>query len=234
MPHENQIFCAQTMPYSWYFGIKFYLTHGTTPEHIDPKKRRELRLRYTHFQMIDDVLFRKEIVGVLLRLLEKDESEKVLNELHSGNVGGHFGRQTTSHKFLRAGYYCAMLFRDAHDMARKCATCQNVAGKVKKPTFPLHPVTVDQPFQQWGLDVISPINPTSSLQHKYILKATYYFTKWFESIPLRVINTNQVISFLETQIISRFKILESLVFDNASYFSSMDLNVFSMEKKELN
>jgi hypothetical protein len=133
-------------------------------------------------------------------------------------------------KCLRDGYYWPTLFRDAHDMAHKCATCQKAAGKVKKHAFPLQPVTVDQPFQQWGLDVIGPINPVSSLQHKYILTTMDYFTRWSESIPLRVVNTNQVISFLETHIISRFGIPESLVFDNASYFSSMDLNVFSMEK----
>jgi hypothetical protein len=42
LPCENQIFCAQTMPNSWYSDIKFYLTHGTTPEHLDPKKRRAI------------------------------------------------------------------------------------------------------------------------------------------------------------------------------------------------
>jgi hypothetical protein len=45
---------------SWYSDIKFYLIHGTTPEHLDPKKRRELRLRSAPFQMINDVLFRKK------------------------------------------------------------------------------------------------------------------------------------------------------------------------------
>jgi hypothetical protein len=101
---------------------------------------------------------------------------------------------------------------------------------VKKLAFPLQSVTVDQPFQQWGLDVIGPINHVSSLQHKYILTTMNYFTRWSKYIPLIVVNTNQVISFLETQIISRFGIPESLVFDNVSYFSSMDLNVFYMEK----
>jgi hypothetical protein len=140
------------------------------------------------------------------------------------------GGKTTAHKVLRDGYYWPTLFRDAHDMDHKCAICQKVVGKVKKPAFPLQPVTVDQPFQQWGLDVIGPINHASSLQHKYILTTMDYFTRWSEAIPLRVVNTNQVISFLETHIISHFRIPESLVFDNASYFSSMDLNVFSLEK----
>jgi hypothetical protein len=61
---------------------------------------------------------------------------------------------------------------------------------MKKETFPLQPVIVDAPFQQWGLDIIGPINPSSSQQHKYILTTKKYFTRWFEVVPLKVVNTN--------------------------------------------
>jgi hypothetical protein len=47
MPRENKKNYAQTMLNSWYSDIKFYLTHGTTPKHLDPKKRRELRLQFS-------------------------------------------------------------------------------------------------------------------------------------------------------------------------------------------
>jgi hypothetical protein len=89
---------------------------------------------------------------------------------------------------------------------------------------------VDSPFQQWGLDIIGPINPASSQQHKYIITTMDYFTRWSESSPLKVVNTNQVISFLNTNIITRFGIPDCLVFDNASYFSSLNMNLFSLEK----
>jgi hypothetical protein len=45
-----------------------------------------------------------------------------------------------------------------------------------------------------------------------------------------VVNTNQVVSFLKSHIVTRFDIPECLVFDNDSYFSSLDMNVFTMEK----
>jgi hypothetical protein len=147
-----------------------------------------------------------------------------------GDVGGHFGGDTTAHKVLRDGYYWPTLFKYAHTLSRKCIICQKAAGRVKKAAFPLQPVTVDAPFQQWGLDIIGPINPPSSQQHKYILTTTDYFTRWSEALPLKVVNTNQVVSFLNSHIITRFRIPECLVFDNASYFSSLDMNVFSLEK----
>jgi hypothetical protein len=228
--NETQICCTQTVSNSWYDNIRFYLLHGTAPRNLDPKNRRALRLRSTSFQLINDILFRKNFDGVFLRCLEKEESEKVLAELHSDDVGGHFGGDTTTHKVLRAGYYWPTLFKYAHTLARKCIICQKAAGRVKKVAFPLQPVTVDTPFQQWGLDIIGPINPPSSQQHKYILTTTYYFTRWSEALPLKVVNTSQVVSFLNSHIITHFRIPECLVFDNASYFSSLDMNVFSLEK----
>jgi hypothetical protein len=64
--HETQICCTQIMPNSWYNDIRFYLLHGTTPRNIYPKNRRALRLKSSPFQLINDVLFRKNFDGVLL------------------------------------------------------------------------------------------------------------------------------------------------------------------------
>ena len=75
-------------------------------------------------------------------------------------------------------------------MDRKCIICQKFAGRVKKDAFPLHLITVGTPFQQWSLDMIGPINPPSSQQQKYIFMTMDYFTRWFEALPLRVVNTN--------------------------------------------
>lgn len=78
--------------------------------------------------------------------------------------------------------------------------------------------------------VTGPINPPSSQQHQFIIIATDYFTQWSEATALRAVNTNQVIAFLNSNIITRFGIPDCLVFDNASYFSSLDMSEFSLEK----
>ena len=113
------------------------LIHGYSPCYLDPKNRREIRLKSASFQLINDVLFRKNFDGVLMRCLEKDEAEKVLFELHAGEAGGNFGGDTNSHKVLRARYYWPTLFKDAHTLCPKCIICQNDAVRVKKATFPL-------------------------------------------------------------------------------------------------
>jgi hypothetical protein len=125
---QSQICCAQDVSNSWFDDIKFYLTHGSTPRHLDPKKRRALRLKFSPFQLVNGVLFRKNFYEVVMHCLERDEADKVLYELHAGEDGGHFGGDTTAHKVLRAGYYWPTLFKDAHTLCRKCIIYQKASG----------------------------------------------------------------------------------------------------------
>jgi hypothetical protein len=74
--NEKQIIYAQAIANSWYENIKFYLTHGSSPRNLDPKNRRVLRLKFSSFQLINDVLFRKNFDGVFLHYLEKRRVRK--------------------------------------------------------------------------------------------------------------------------------------------------------------
>jgi hypothetical protein len=154
----------------------------------------------------------------------------VLTELHDDPVGGHFVGNTTAHKILRADYYWPTMFKYSHTHARNCKTCQLCVGKEKRAAIPLHPVTVSRPFEQWGLDIIGEITPSSSKLHKYILTATDYFTKWVEVVPLTHVNKKVVIQFIEQQLITRFGIPFVMVFENAAYFYSTLLTKFSLDK----
>ena len=83
-----------------------------------------MTIKANNFIIIDDVLFKQNYDSILLRCLEKPEAQKVLQELHDGPTGGHFGGNTTAHKIIHAGYYWPTLFKDAHEYARKFKTCQ--------------------------------------------------------------------------------------------------------------
>ena len=89
---------------------------------------------------------------------------------------------------------------------------------------------ITEPFEQWGIDIIGEIKPNSSLQHKYILMATNDFTRWVDAIPLRKLNEDAVMDFLQDHIMTRFGVPISLVFYNATYFSSIRLTAFAHEK----
>jgi hypothetical protein len=103
-------------------------------------------------------------------------------------------------------------------------------GKEKRATVPLQPVNVSRPFEQWGLDIVGEITPSSSKLHKYILTTIDYFTRWTEAIPLTHVNEKVVIQFIEQQLIMRFSVPSVLVFDNTSYFSSTLSTEFALDK----
>jgi len=158
--------------------MKYYLTHGLGPHYLEPNKKISLRLKSTQYQIIQGMLCMKNYDCVLLRCLEKRDVENVLSELQDGLNGGNFIGDTTAHKILRERYYCPNLFKYSHTHARKCLECQKSVGKEGEYSFPLQPMIIEHPFQQWGLDVIREINPYSSQLHKYILKTIDYFTRW--------------------------------------------------------
>eukprot|EP00253_Pinus_taeda_P013134 PITA_13134 len=224
----NQI--SVTDSESQYADLIFYLENGYAPPNLSYKSKRAIRLKAKSFTIIDDVLFKKNYDSMLLRCLEKPEAQKVLQELHDGPAGGHFGADTTTHKIIHVGYYWPTLFRDAHEYVRKCLNCQTSSGRQRKLAFPLQPVNIEQPFEQWGLDIIREINPPSSKQHKYILTATDYFTKWVEEIHLKTANSEAIIEFIDQFIITRFGVPTALLFDNASYLSRNAMFDFAIKR----
>jgi hypothetical protein len=109
----------------------------------------------------------------------------------------------TAYKILRDGYFWPTLFTDVCTKVRAYVKCQRFSGKQQLKSLPLKPVVASGPFQQWGLDFIGEIHPASSGQHRWILTATDYFTKWIEAIPTRSASHRVIIGFLE-DIIARF------------------------------
>jgi len=128
---------------SLYADIIYFLKNGYALSRLDHAKRRALRLKAKQYQLINDVLFKRNYDSVLLRCLEKIEAEKVLQELHGGPAGGHYAGEATAHKILCAAYYWPTLFKDSYDYIRKCQVYQTAAGKQKKASMPLQPVNIE-------------------------------------------------------------------------------------------
>jgi hypothetical protein len=91
----------------------------------------------------------------------------------------------------------------------------------------LNPIIKPWPFRGWGLDFIGEIHPASSRQHRFVLVATDYFTKWTEAVPLRNMTHKEVISFVLEHIIHRFGIPQTLTTDQGSSFMSHQFREFA-------
>jgi hypothetical protein len=180
-------------------------------------------LKALKFCILEGSLFWKDPGGILLNYLLKDEAEKVLQDFHAGDYGGHLNWKTKANKILKAGFYWPTLFTDVHQKVTLCHKCQVFEGKRKLLPLPLKPIYVEAPFQQWGLDFIREIHPPYSGQHKWILTAMDYFTKWIEAVPSRQATDSVIIKFLENNILSRFGFPRKIINDNIDSFRSTKL-----------
>ena len=72
----NQI--SVTDSESQYADLIYYLKNGYAPSNLSYKRKRALRLKAIKYEIIDNVLFRKNYDSILLRCLEKTKAEKVL------------------------------------------------------------------------------------------------------------------------------------------------------------
>ncbi|KAI5342013.1 hypothetical protein L3X38_009888 [Prunus dulcis] len=102
----------------------------------------------------------------------------------------------------------------------ECQACQFHANFIHQPPEPLHPTITSWPFDAWGLDVVGPIAPKSSDGHSYILAATDYFSKWAETVPLREVKKENVVSFIKVNIINRYGVPRYIITDNGKPFSN--------------
>eukprot|EP00253_Pinus_taeda_P025538 PITA_25538 len=154
------------------------------------------------------------------------QSPCTMKEFHAGDYGGHLYWKSTTDKILRAGYYWPSLFVDVKKFTASCHKCQIFEGKRKLFPLPLKPISTEKPFQQWGLDFIGEIHPSSSGEHKWISTTTNYFTKWIEVIPCGQANDSTIIQFLESNILSRFGCPEKIITDNAAALKSKKIIKF--------
>jgi hypothetical protein len=77
-----------------------------------------------------------------------------------------------------------------------CEACQRFRNIQLAPVGVMNSIVKSWLFRGWGLNFIDEIHPGSSKEHRFIVVATDYFTKWTEAVPLRNIKHREVISFL--------------------------------------
>ena len=152
--------------------------------------------------------------------VDSEQRNELLQLFHNEACGGHYLASVTAYKILRNCFYWPRMFKDVEEWVKKCDSCQYFKGRVQLAALPLKPVVIEEPFQQWGLDFIGPIHPSSTAGHTHILMATDYFTNWVEVIPVKQTTSEVVCNFIKQNILVRFGVPNKIVTDNATNFSS--------------
>jgi len=108
----------------WYAEIIYVLQNLQAPLELSRTKSRFLKMKSLKKIILDNALFWRYHEGILLNCLLKDESDKVLQEFHAGDCGGHLYSKTIADKILRVGFYWPTLFCDIKKYVTSCQKCQ--------------------------------------------------------------------------------------------------------------
>jgi len=73
----------------WHTNIFYVLQHLQAPPGLTKTKARFLKLEVVKFGILDQALYWKDAGGILLSCLLEDEVDKMMEEFHKGDCGGH-------------------------------------------------------------------------------------------------------------------------------------------------
>ena len=155
---------------------------------------------------------------IIRRCVPESEQCKILNECHASPYGGHFSGEKTAHKILQCRFYWPTIFRDYAGWVKLCDRCQKIGNISSRNEMPLQVILVVQIFDVWGIDFMGLFPP--SFGNLYILLAMDYASKWVEAIACPKNDANTVVSFLQRNILSRFRTPRTIISDGGSHFAN--------------
>jgi hypothetical protein len=155
------------------------LMYTRDPGNTTDKKVKRQVLKYTS---IDGELYWRTIDVVLLKCLVEEQAKVALREVHGEICGAHQSAYKMNWLLRRARFYWLTMMDDCVKYQKGCEACQKFGNTQLAPAGVMNSTVKLLPFRGWGLDFISEIHPGSSKGHRFILVATYYFTKWTEAV----------------------------------------------------
>jgi hypothetical protein len=88
---------------TWYRDIIYFLQELRPPNGMGKIKARDLNLKEIRYCLIDQVLYWKDPLGVLLKCLDPHEAQNIMFDFHDSLCGGHHLWRTTTSKLSGMG-----------------------------------------------------------------------------------------------------------------------------------
>ncbi|KAM1875540.1 hypothetical protein FF1_042985 [Malus domestica] len=219
------VMVQETKVEDWRSPIIHHLKDPSSPT---SKKNRQQATKYVLWAKD---LLRKIPDGLLLKCLGQEESMRMMAEVHEGVCGAHQAGTKMRWLLRRYGYFWPDMEKDCKFYTRGCEECQRHGPLQHVPYVPLNSVVKPWPFRGWTMDFIGQIYPASSKWHIFIIVATDYFTKWVETSAVKSITSATVKNFIETKILYRFGVPETIVTDRGPSFISKEVEEFASKYK---
>ncbi|XP_027066740.1 uncharacterized protein LOC113755388 [Coffea eugenioides] len=151
----------------------------------------------SRFFLNGEVLYKKTFDLGLLRCIDEEEANYMINEVHSRVCGPDMNGHLLAKKIMRSGYFWLTMEHDCIDFIRKCVKCQMHSDVIRAPPTELYSKTTSWPCSICGMDVIGAIDPPASNGpqmngvveaanknlKKIIRKMTEAHRNWHEKLP---------------------------------------------------
>ncbi|KAM5551438.1 hypothetical protein ABKV19_026329, partial [Rosa sericea] len=222
-PDDTSVATLESIDVDWRIPLINYLKH---PDQTTDRRIRYLALNYF---LRGDELRRRGEDSVDFRCVYGREAKQLMREVHSGICGAHQAGPKMRWLLRRHGYFWPSILKDCIAFAKGCLDCQAHGPVQHVPNIPMQPIIQPWPARGWALDLIGMIHPHSSLQHKFIIVATDFFTKWVEAEPLKEASGGTLRQFLFRNIICRFGIPEVFVSDRGAAFMGGEVDKLARE-----
>jgi hypothetical protein len=152
---------------------------------------------------------------MLLRCVDANEANQLIDEMHAGLMGAHANGPFLSKKIMKAGYYWLTMENDYIKHVQECHKCQIYQNRKNAPPQYLHTLAMPWPFSAWGMNVIGAIISKASNGHEFILVAIDYFTKWDKACSFKNVTQAAMTRFVKNNIICRYGMPKMIITDNA-------------------
>jgi len=188
-----------------------YLTRGKLPKN---EYSELVRLEAPHFEIQDDQLMRRE-EGVLSPYLEWAFRGDLVQRLH--NEFGHLSPKGMKNLVLTRAWWPKM-DQDIQKFVSSCPNCQiaqrSQFGQEREYAQLPTPRYIE-PFQRWGIDLISPL-PSSKTGNTWILTAIDYATGWPIAKALPKATSEAIAEFIFSEIYMHFGAPQEIFTDGGS------------------
>ncbi|RDY00992.1 Pol polyprotein, partial [Mucuna pruriens] len=187
----------------WYFGIKKYLEKGEYPVGALENSKRTLRRLAFSFLLSGVVLYKRNTDMTLLRCVDHQEAERIIEEVHEGTFGTHANGHALGMVLLdQAGIGLLPACQKMCEISDSCRPHQHGSFYVAQSHHSLALIHVGRRCNH------------ASNGHRFILVVIDYFTKWVEAASYSIVTRGIVVRFIKKDIICRYGLPAHIIIDN--------------------
>uniref|UniRef100_A0A2N9HB05 Uncharacterized protein n=1 Tax=Fagus sylvatica TaxID=28930 RepID=A0A2N9HB05_FAGSY len=146
----------------WYYDIKRFIQDREYPPRATENEKKYIRRMAFQFFLSGEILYKRTHDATLLRCVDAEEANRLIQEMHAGLMGAHANGPFLARKIMRAGYYWLTMERDCIRHVQTCHKCQMYQNSKNAPPQYLHTMASPWPFSAWGMDVIGAITPKAT------------------------------------------------------------------------